>query len=75
LRFYDEAAAMFRASQKILGPSAAASYNLGLCSMALGRTSEALALMTDACNLDPAFEPARLTRLKLEKQTADNRGA
>jgi hypothetical protein len=75
LRFYDDAAAMFKASQKMLGPSAPASYNLGLCSMALGRDSEALALMTEACNLDPAFEPARLTRLKLQKQTTDNRGA
>ena len=74
LRFYEEAMSMFKASQQILGASAATSYNLGLCSMALGRPSEALAFMAEACNLDPAFEPARLSRTKLEEQAAQNKG-
>ena len=71
LRFYEEAASMFKTSQGILGATAATSYNLGLCSMALGRESEALTFMVEACNLDPAFEPARSSRLKLEKQSAE----
>jgi tetratricopeptide (TPR) repeat protein len=66
LRFFDDALPLFRASQQALGPSAATSYNLGLCAMGLGRTSEALAFMTEACNLDPNFEPARASRAKLE---------
>ena len=73
LRFYEEAMSMFKASQQILAASAATSYNLGLCSMALGRPSEALAFMAEACNLDPAFEPARLSRTKLEEQAAQNK--
>ena len=66
LRFFDDAFSMFRASQQALGPSAATSYNLGLCSLGLGRSDEALAFMVEACELDPGFEPARLSRLKLE---------
>lgn len=66
LRFFDDAFALLRASQQALGPSAATSYNLGLCSLGLGRSDEALALMVEACELDPGFEPARLSRLKLE---------
>jgi tetratricopeptide (TPR) repeat protein len=75
LHFYEEAASLFKASQKILGASAPTSYNLGLCSMAMGHDAEALALMREACELDPTFEPARLTCLKLEKQTATQKGA
>jgi tetratricopeptide (TPR) repeat protein len=67
LRFFEGAMAMFLISQKVLGPSAATSYNLGLCSQGLNRTSEALAFMTEACNLDPRFEPARVQRGKLEQ--------
>src|SRR5215469_1859944 len=67
LRFFEGAMAMFLISQKVLGPSAATSYNLGLCSQGLNRTSEALAFMTEACNLDPQFEPARVQRGKLEQ--------
>ncbi len=74
LRFYEEAMSMFKASQQILAASAATSYNLGLCSMALSRPAEALAFMVEACNLDPAFEPARLSRTKLEEQAAQDRG-
>ena len=67
LRFFEDAMAMFLISQKVLGPSAATSYNLGLCSQGLNRTSEALAFMTEACNIDPQFEPARVQRGKLEQ--------
>jgi tetratricopeptide (TPR) repeat protein len=66
LKYFDDAAQMFRASQKILGPSAATSYNLGLCEQGLGRRDEALAIMVEACNLDPNFEPAKTARMKLE---------
>jgi Putative S-adenosyl-L-methionine-dependent methyltransferase len=68
LRFYEEAFSMLKRSQDLLGRSAATSYNLGLCSLGLGRSSEALALMFDACQLDPAFEPAQLLRRKLEDE-------
>jgi len=67
LRFFEDAMAMFLISQKVLGPSASTSYNLGLCCQGLNRTSEALAFMTEACNLDPQFEPARVKRGKLEQ--------
>jgi hypothetical protein len=70
LRFYEDAISMFKASQQVLGPTAPTSYNLGLCSLGLGRSSEALAFMVEACNLDPAFDPARLSRAKLEAQNA-----
>jgi tetratricopeptide (TPR) repeat protein len=69
LRFFTDAIAMFQTSQKILGPSAATSYNLGLCTQGLGRPDEALALMVEACNLDPNFEPASVTRAKLERES------
>lgn len=66
LRFFADALPLFQASEQMLGRSPATSYNLGLCALGLGRSSEALAFMTEACELDPAFEPARLSRLKLE---------
>jgi len=66
LSFFEEAFSMFKQSQNSLGRSATTSYNLGLCSLGLGRSSEALALMIEACDLDPAFEPARFARRKLE---------
>jgi hypothetical protein len=66
LRFFAEALPLFQASEKVLGRSAATSYNLGLCALGLGRNSDALAYMVDACTLDPGFEPARRTRAKLE---------
>jgi hypothetical protein len=68
LRFFAEAAPLFRASEQVLGRSAATSYNLGLCALGLGNSAEGLAHMVDACNLDPAFEPARNSRLKLEQE-------
>jgi tetratricopeptide (TPR) repeat protein len=67
LRFFDEASAMFKRSQIALGPSAATSYNLGLCSIGLDRSSEALAFMMEACQLDCTFEPSQLARQKLEE--------
>jgi hypothetical protein len=66
LRFFEEATSMFRHSQDLLGPSATTSYNLGLCSLGFGRSAEALSFMIEACQLDPAFEPARRMRSKLE---------
>jgi len=68
LRFFQEAYSMFRKSQQLYAPSAATSYNLGLCCLGLGQTREALELMREACNLDPNFEPARQSRFKLEDQ-------
>lgn len=70
LRFFQEAYAMFRKSQQLYSPSAATSYNLGLCCLGLGRSREALELMREACNLDPNFEPARQSRFKLEDQVS-----
>jgi hypothetical protein len=67
LRFFADALAMFKASEQALGHSAATSYNLGLCALGLGRSADALDYMVDACNLDPTFEPARNSRLKLEQ--------
>jgi hypothetical protein len=66
LNFFEEAFAMLKESQELLGRSAATSYNLGLCSLNLGRSTEALSLMIESCELDPAFEPARQMRQKLE---------
>jgi Putative S-adenosyl-L-methionine-dependent methyltransferase len=66
LRFYADALPMFQAAEQLLGRSAATSYNLGLCALGLERTAEALAYMTQACELDPAFEPARSARARLE---------
>lgn len=75
LRFFEDALAMFKTSQRIFAPSAATSYNLGLCFRGLGQQQEALACMVEACNLDPSFEPARLSREKLQSQglSADQR--
>jgi hypothetical protein len=67
-RFFEEAISMFTHSQRLLGPSASNSYNLGLCFLGLGRSSEALTLMVEASDLDPAFESARLMRRKLEDE-------
>lgn len=68
LRFFEEALSMFKNSQQALGASAPTSYNLGLCALGLGRASDALAFMVDACKLDPAFEPAQLSRQRLEQE-------
>jgi hypothetical protein len=72
LRFFAEAREMFRTSQRVLGPSASTSYNLGLCFQGLDRPADALACMVEACELDPKFEPARSSRQKLEQQVRDN---
>lgn len=72
LRFFKEAMAMFRTSEKVLGPSATTSYNLGLCAMGMQRSHEAMALMKEACELDPLFEPARRLMTKFE---AENRSS
>jgi tetratricopeptide (TPR) repeat protein len=66
LKFFEEAAAMFHASRKLVGPSAATSYNLGLCAAGLGRREEALAAMKEACVLDPGFQPAQNALKTLE---------
>lgn len=72
LRFFEDAVLMFRASQRIFAPSAPTSYNLGLCYVGLGRSSEALECMIEACNLDPTFEPARLSRERMEREFKTN---
>lgn len=69
LRYFAEAIPMFKTSEEIFGRSAATSYNLGLCALGLERTSEALAYMVQACDLDPNFEPARASRARLEGGT------
>jgi tetratricopeptide (TPR) repeat protein len=68
LRSFQDAYSMFRKSQQLFAPSAATSYNLGLCCLGLGQSREALELMREACNLDPSFEPAQQSRFKLEDQ-------
>lgn len=68
LRFFEDAFSMFKNSQRTLGASAPTSYNLGLCALGLGRASDALAFMVEACKLDPAFEPARFSRERLERE-------
>ena len=49
---------------RLLGRSAATSYNLGLCALGMDRPAEALAYMIEACELDPNFEPAKASRAK-----------
>lgn len=66
LRFFAEAMQMFTISEQALGPSAATSYNLGLCAAGLGRSEEALAFMVKACDQDPQFAPAQSARARLE---------
>jgi hypothetical protein len=68
LRFYIEAAAMFEASEQMLGRTAATSYNLGLCALGVEDRVSALAHMKQACQLDPVFEPARASRERLENE-------
>jgi hypothetical protein len=72
LRFFAEALPLFKASEQALGRTATTSYNLGLCALGLGRTSDALAYMVEACDLDPSFEPARSSRARLEKEQAQS---
>jgi len=66
--FFSEAYEMFRKSQQLFEPSAATSFNLGLCCQGMNRHQQALEFMREACSLDPGFEPARQSRLKLEDQ-------
>jgi tetratricopeptide (TPR) repeat protein len=72
LRFFAEALPLFKASEQVLGRTATTSYNLGLCALGLGRPSDALAYMIEACDLDPSFEPARSSRARLEKEQAQS---
>lgn len=66
LRFFAESMEMFTISEQTLGPSAATSYNLGLCMAGQGRSEEALAFMVKACDQDPNFAPAQSARARLE---------
>lgn len=68
LRFFAEAYDMLRRSQQLFGPSAATSYNLGLCCLGLNQSGQALEFMREACGLDSNFEPARQSRSRLEAQ-------
>lgn len=72
LRFFAEALPFFKVSEQVLGRTVTTSYNLGLCALGLGRTSDALAYMTEACDLDPNFELARSSRARLEKEWAQS---
>jgi len=69
LRYHSEAAQMFKASEQLLGKTAATSYNLGLCALALDHRPEAIEHMTQACRLDPSFQAARTSRERLEKES------
>lgn len=69
LRFFREALELFKTSERVLGRSAATSYNLGLCAASLGRAGEALAYMVDACAQDPLFAPAQSARARLESES------
>ncbi|HEY2115118.1 MAG TPA: SAM-dependent methyltransferase [Candidatus Angelobacter sp.] len=73
LRFFAEALPLFKVSEQVLGRTATTSYNLGLCALGLGRSSDALAYMVEACDLDPSFEPARNSRARLEKEQGQSR--
>jgi tetratricopeptide (TPR) repeat protein len=67
LKFFEDAAALFRESQKLLGPSAPTCYNLALCAQGMGRHEETLALIEEVCRLGPDFQPARELLRKLKK--------
>ena len=73
LRFFEEAMEMFRISQRVLGPSATTSYNLGLCANGLGQPEDALTFMKEARALDPAFDPGDHARKKLEAERGKGR--
>ena len=66
LRFFADALAMFHESERMLGRSASTSYNLGLCELGLGRSTAALEYMSQSLDQDPGFEPARISRQRLE---------
>src|SRR5277367_5411988 len=72
LRFFHDAASMFKKSQDLSGRSAATSYNLGLCEVGLGRLAEARALMAEAGQRDANFEPAHLAGRALENASRRN---
>ena len=74
LRFFEDALNMFRKSEQVAGRSAPTSYNLGLCAIGMGRNSEALQFMREACELDSSFEPARLSRARLESVISKDDG-
>ena len=68
LQYFGDAMGMFRKSEQSTGRSAPTSYNLGLCAIGMGRNSESLQFMIEACELDHNFEPARLSRARLEAE-------
>ncbi|HEX5435367.1 MAG TPA: tetratricopeptide repeat protein, partial [Candidatus Angelobacter sp.] len=53
-------------SERMLGPSAPTSYNLGLCELGLGHDSAALDYINQAIEQDPGFKPAEISRQKLD---------
>jgi tetratricopeptide (TPR) repeat protein len=69
MHFYEEALETFEISTREMGPSAATSYNMGLCHAGAGRRPKALECMDEACDLDPSFEPAKLARKNLGNET------
>jgi hypothetical protein len=73
LRFFEDAARMFRSSQQEHGPSAPTSYDLGLCALGLGHPQSALVLMREAAALDPGFEPAQRALARLESEPGQAR--
>jgi tetratricopeptide (TPR) repeat protein len=72
-RLYDEALAFFEISLRELGPSAATSYNMGRCHEGAGRPAQALERMKEACDIDPAFERAKLAIDKLAERKREAR--
>ena len=74
MTYYPEALDYFGHSQRLYGPNASSIYNMGMCHYGLRQVEDALSCVNEALKLDPAFEPAKGMRIKIQAEIARHGG-
>ncbi len=68
MAFFPESLEFFNHSIQLYGSNASTLYNIAMCHYNLGQPSTALNFIDQALKKDPAFEPAKASRLKIQAE-------
>ncbi len=71
MAFYTEALDYYRHSLRFYGSNLSTFYNMGSCHYNLGQLEAALGCINQALEMDPAFEDARVIRIKIQSEIGD----
>jgi tetratricopeptide (TPR) repeat protein len=70
VKFYADALRFFHESERLYGPASSTAYNIGACYVHLQQFDSALKAVDRSLELEPAFDAAKTTRIRIESLLA-----